>query len=300
MTIPVHSRQAALESAASGLRLFMTVQGRPPGRVAAERGDQGLNAAAPAEPVTSALQPRVPRAAAALPQARPGLGQRLDPWALSLAALLHVAALSWLGTLSSSAPPPPTPILASLIVPPAPPEVEAPPQPLPPKRQPPPQPPKPQSPLPVLSAPEPAASPVAVAPPPAEPLPVPAVLPPPAPVVEKVAAVPAAPPAPPAPPAPRPEAVTPPRFDADYLDNPAPVYPTLSRRLGEEGRVLLRVYVLADGSAGQVEIRQSSGFDRLDRAAREAVARWRFVPARAGGEPVAAWVLVPIHFSLRS
>jgi len=94
--------------------------------------------------------------------------------------------------------------------------------------------------------------------------------------------------------------VAPPRFDADYLHNPAPAYPALSRRLGEEGRVLLRVYVHADGSAGQVEVRESSGYERLDRAAREAVARWRFVPARQGERPVAAWVLVPISFSLRS
>jgi protein TonB len=94
--------------------------------------------------------------------------------------------------------------------------------------------------------------------------------------------------------------VQPPRFDADYLDNPAPAYPALSRRMGEQGRVLLRVYVLADGNAGQVEIRESSGYERLDRAARDTVARWRFVPARQGDKAVAGWVLVPVSFSLRS
>ena len=104
----------------------------------------------------------------------------------------------------------------------------------------------------------------------------------------------------PGPPAPRVEPVLAPRFDADYLTNPAPAYPALSRRMGEQGRVLLRVFVHADGSAGQVEIRESSGFERLDRAARDTVTRWRFVPARQGERPVAAWVLVPISFSLRS
>lgn len=92
--------------------------------------------------------------------------------------------------------------------------------------------------------------------------------------------------------------VVPPRFDADYLDNPAPPYPGLSRRLGEEGRVLLRVRVQADGSAAQVELSQSSGFARLDNAALETVRRWRFVPARQGEEKIAAWVRVPIAFSL--
>jgi len=92
--------------------------------------------------------------------------------------------------------------------------------------------------------------------------------------------------------------VTQARFDADYLHNPKPVYPGLSRRLGEEGKVLLKVHVTAQGSAEQVEIHGSSGFPRLDQAARDAVWRWRFVPARRGEEPVAASVIVPITFAL--
>ena len=88
----------------------------------------------------------------------------------------------------------------------------------------------------------------------------------------------------------------PPIFNADYLDNPKPPYPMLSRRNGETGRVMLRVYVTTEGRAGQVEVDKSSGFERLDNAARNAVAGWRFVPARRGSEHVAAWVLVPISF----
>ncbi|NMG16899.1 energy transducer TonB [Aromatoleum bremense] len=87
-----------------------------------------------------------------------------------------------------------------------------------------------------------------------------------------------------------------PVFNADYLDNPAPLYPPMSRRLGETGRVLLRVLVSVDGYADQVEVGTSSGFERLDAVARQAVVRWRFVPARRGDERVAAWVLVPISF----
>lgn len=93
-----------------------------------------------------------------------------------------------------------------------------------------------------------------------------------------------------------PAALVPPEFHADYLDNPAPPYPATSRRRGETGRVLLRVFVSADGHAERVEINASSGFELLDAAAREAVVRWRFVPARRGPEKVAAWVLVPISF----
>ena len=88
------------------------------------------------------------------------------------------------------------------------------------------------------------------------------------------------------------------RFDAGYLKNPAPPYPPQSRRIGEEGKVILRVFVNADGSAQQVEIRTSSGSDRLDESAQRTVRRWKFIPARRGGIAVESWVLVPIVFKL--
>lgn len=70
--------------------------------------------------------------------------------------------------------------------------------------------------------------------------------------------------------------------------------------MGEEGEVRLRVYVDANGIAQQVELYRSSGFSRLDQSALDTVRQWRFVPARQGDEPVAASVIVPILFSLRS
>lgn len=90
-----------------------------------------------------------------------------------------------------------------------------------------------------------------------------------------------------------------PSFSADYLSNPAPSYPPLSRRLREEGRVLLRVRVDADGNPAQLVLQESSGFSRLDERAMETVRRWKFVPARQAGSPVEAWVVVPIQFSLK-
>ncbi|MCG9081399.1 energy transducer TonB [Laribacter hongkongensis] len=92
----------------------------------------------------------------------------------------------------------------------------------------------------------------------------------------------------------------PPSFTADYLANPAPAYPPLSQELGESGQVRLRVTVDASGAPSQVEIAESSGFTRLDRAALSAVKRWRFVPARRGSEAVAGRVIVPIHFNLKT
>lgn len=90
------------------------------------------------------------------------------------------------------------------------------------------------------------------------------------------------------------------RFDADYLNNPAPAYPVFSRRNREQGTVLLNVRVSAQGQAEQVQIKRSSGFSRLDEAALAAVQQWRFVPARRGEATVAASVVVPITFRLAS
>lgn len=94
-------------------------------------------------------------------------------------------------------------------------------------------------------------------------------------------------------------AVSQPRFDANYLDNPAPTYPPLSRRMGEEGKVFLRVFVEPDGRPSAVEIKTSSGSPRLDQAAENAVRRWKFIPAKRGNEAVSAWVVVPISFNLK-
>jgi protein TonB len=90
-----------------------------------------------------------------------------------------------------------------------------------------------------------------------------------------------------------------PVFDADYLHNPSPVYPPLSVNAREEGKVLLSVHVEANGQPSSVEVLKSSGFDRLDKSAVNAVRRWKFTPAKLAGEAVAAWVNVPVNFSLK-
>lgn len=92
--------------------------------------------------------------------------------------------------------------------------------------------------------------------------------------------------------------VEPPRFGVAYLNNPAPGYPSMSRRLGEEGRVLLRVLVAKDGKAESVELEQTSGFERLDQSAIDVVKKWSFIPAKKGKETISAYVLVPVKFTL--
>ena len=90
-----------------------------------------------------------------------------------------------------------------------------------------------------------------------------------------------------------------PQYQSASLRNPAPSYPPLSRRFGEQGEVMLRVLVSPAGEALQVELLASSGHRRLDEAARKMVAKWRFIPAQRGQEKVQAWVRVPVLFQLR-
>jgi protein TonB len=89
-----------------------------------------------------------------------------------------------------------------------------------------------------------------------------------------------------------------PSADADYLKNPPPAYPRASRRLGEQGTVIVRVFISTQGTPEKAEVRTSSGFTRLDQAALEAVQRWRFVPGRRSGTPEAMWFNIPVRFVL--
>ena len=83
-----------------------------------------------------------------------------------------------------------------------------------------------------------------------------------------------------------------------YLQPPSPAYPSLSRRLREAGRVVVRVLIDADGAPRQLGVQQSSGHARLDDSAVAAVRSARFRPYREHGAAQPVWVLVPIVFSL--
>jgi protein TonB len=84
----------------------------------------------------------------------------------------------------------------------------------------------------------------------------------------------------------------------DRIHNEPPAYPEESRMAHEEGVVLLRVDVSASGQASRVAISQSSGYFRLDQAARKAVQEWKFQPGLVAGNPVLSQVDVPVRFKL--
>jgi TonB family protein len=89
-----------------------------------------------------------------------------------------------------------------------------------------------------------------------------------------------------------------PLVQARYRNTPQPAYPENARREGREGRVLLHVLIDEQGKSKTVEVTRSSGSAALDRAAADAISRWRFHPARAGEKPVETWVNIPIDFRL--
>jgi periplasmic protein TonB len=139
--------------------------------------------------------------------------------------------------------------------------------------------------------------------------------PPPVPVVntapsQNAITAPPAPPAPPAPAEPAPPVVSAPPAPAapalpktvtsgiEYLKAPQPEYPPVSRRMGEEGKAVLRVLVNDKGRPERVDVQQSSGSMRLDEAARQAVLRAMFKPFMEDGRPVPAYAIVPIRFQL--
>ncbi len=81
--------------------------------------------------------------------------------------------------------------------------------------------------------------------------------------------------------------------------NPPPRYPRVARRRGLQGRLVLRVSIGADGTAGRIEVIESSGHPVLDASALKAVAGWRFTPARQEGAPVTSRIDIPVSFRLR-
>jgi protein TonB len=69
-------------------------------------------------------------------------------------------------------------------------------------------------------------------------------------------------------------------------------------RLGEQGKVVVRVFIDTNGTPSQGSIHTSSGYDRLDQTALRTVLKWRYVPGKRAGVPQAMWFNVPLSFVL--
>jgi TonB family protein len=85
---------------------------------------------------------------------------------------------------------------------------------------------------------------------------------------------------------------------SQFVRQAKPDYPLLARQHGWEGTVTLRLELLADGTVGEVEVAQSSGYPVLDTAAQEAARTWTHQPAQHNNVPVAQWVSLKVNFVL--
>lgn len=89
-----------------------------------------------------------------------------------------------------------------------------------------------------------------------------------------------------------------PNSEASELNNPKPPYPAISRKLREQGLVLLKACISTGGTLDGLEIRQGSGYPRLDQVALQTVKQWKFIPAKKGSTPIPMCYELPIKFTL--
>ncbi|MBZ9647052.1 energy transducer TonB [Sphingobium sp. 3R8] len=205
----------------------------------------------------------------------PAIAAILVVHALLIGALIQVrnhvqrAEIAKLTVVNLSPPPPPPPAAETPPPPPSAPEVVAPP--------------------PVVQTPVPPVQAVQTSP---EPVPAPR----PVPVTVAVPGPPAPVTAPPAPPS----MVQGGDLGTQMVAGKPPRYPIDSRRKHEQGTVVLTITLAVDGGVESIAVSQSSGFARLDNAARDAVKGWRWKPTIRGGQPVRVRGVVEIPFILRT
>ncbi|MQR02183.1 energy transducer TonB [Glaciimonas soli] len=84
----------------------------------------------------------------------------------------------------------------------------------------------------------------------------------------------------------------------EYIQEPRPEYPSSSKRMGEEGKVIMRVLINEKGRAERIEIQKTSGYSRLDDAAKRAMLRALFKPYMENGKAIPVYAIVPINFQL--
>ena len=79
-----------------------------------------------------------------------------------------------------------------------------------------------------------------------------------------------------------------------------PQYPQQMRRRGIEGRTELKILINQVGIVQEIEVKESSGYKKLDQAAQAAVKQWQFDPAQQEKSEISSWIIVPIKFELNN
>ena len=88
------------------------------------------------------------------------------------------------------------------------------------------------------------------------------------------------------------------KYKIGTIKNPHPEYPTIARKKGWQGRLLLAVHVDKNGNVLNVHVKETSGFEVLDKVSIKTISDWKFLPARLGDSNVEDYLNIPVSFKL--
>ena len=88
------------------------------------------------------------------------------------------------------------------------------------------------------------------------------------------------------------------KYKIGTIENPHPEYPIIARKKGWQGRLLLAVHVDKNGNVLNIHVKETSGFEVLDKVSIKTVSDWKFLPARLGDSYVEDNLNIPVSFKL--
>ena len=88
------------------------------------------------------------------------------------------------------------------------------------------------------------------------------------------------------------------KYKIGTIENPHPEYPIIARKKGWQGRLLLAVHIDKNGNVLNVHVKETSGFEVLDKVSVKTIRDWKFLPARYGDSNVEDNINIPVSFKL--
>ena len=88
------------------------------------------------------------------------------------------------------------------------------------------------------------------------------------------------------------------KYKIGTIENPHPEYPIIARKKGWQGRLLLAVHIDKNGNVLNVHVKETSGFEVLDKVSVKTIRDWKFLPARHGDSNVEDNINIPVSFKL--
>ena len=90
------------------------------------------------------------------------------------------------------------------------------------------------------------------------------------------------------------------KYKIGTIENPHPEYPIIARKKGWQGRLILAVHIDQNGNVLNIHVKETSGYEILDRASVKTIRDWKFLPARHGNRYVEDSINIPVSFRLKN